>query len=501
MNTLHLTFDSADAQVRVPARIRRWADLRWLASARLFVATAGTGLLIVVLQQLSLAAPPSAIVAASVCAAAMAFALVNPRRTRLVVLNLFAMAFTLRLAALSAFYMAAVQEGGPFLGPDSLGYLEGARELVRRDFALDSVPPTFFGTYNLSAFYFFAAPVWLLEADLFALQTLNAGVSALAAPVIYAIGRETLPRGARLLGLAVALYPSLIVLSVVDLLKDPSIMCATLLAVWAILRLMRTKELRSIVAPAAVALIALLYLRTGRFYTAAYLEVALAGTLIWARVFRGTRAFRLRAASLALLLIVLACELVPAMWRWPPTPLLYADQVARVLGSPGFWFRTSGLFSRFQEDHEPFSLALLPVNIAKRLIGPFPWIAPEEWTLRTLQTGDYLLYPGMLIWYAMLPLVIVGLVSVGAGLRNAPALRPPVVLVWLFAVPYLLQYLILNLSYRQREVMIPLFALFAWIGLVAACSRGTFPRWYRLYWVSLFVLAAAHLIARALFVS
>ena len=501
LNTVRLTVETADLEPgQSVARVWYRSRLEWLRSGRLLAATGITGLVIVVLQQLSFAQPASASVGAAICALAAAFALVNPGRTRLVILNLFTIAFVLRLAALGVFYLAAVREGGPFLGPDGAGYLARATDLARRDFVIDSVPPAFFGTYNLAAYYLFAAPLWVLNADLVTLLTLNAGLSALAAAVTYAIGRETVPRAARLLGLCVAVYPSLIVLSVVDLLKDPSIMCAMVVAVWAILRLTRARTLSSLLAPACVGTIALLYLRTGRFYALAYIELALIGTVFWSLVTRRVAVFRLRAAALVSLLMFIVCEAVPGFWRWPPTPLLFADQVAHVLGFPGFWFDTRESFGRETLD-DPTSFLGIALSLFRRVFGPYPWIAPDDWTFRALHAGDYLLYPGMLVWYAMLPLVAVGISGVGRTLARGTECAASLAFVFLFTALYVCQYLAINLSYRQREVIFPLLAMFAVIAFPSVMRRRGSIGWYSAYWVCLFVLAGAHLLVRRLLLS
>ena len=380
---------------------------------------------------------------------AVALAEAEPRRTRVVSLNLFMIGFAARAIALASFSWAALREGGPFLGPDSTGYLAGATDLAARGFHLGALPATFFGTYDASHYYLFAAAIRYLHADLFALQMLNAGLTALAAPLTFSIARRVLPRGARAAGLIVAVYPSLIVLSVVDLLKDPSLVFATLLAIWVVLSLARVRRPSSVAGLFVPGVVALLYLRTGRFYTFAYIEAAVACAAAWTFV-RGRRApFRTRTAVAGLLLMFAAAEVLPAAVGWATSPVLFASQVMRAAGTPALLTYSTGLADRLHapaKNNEaaggndaqiPGSRVLtFASNLGRRALGPFPWIGPPQWTFRTLQAGDYLLYPGMLVWYAILPLTVLGCSLVARDLLAAAEPRFALLFLWLFTVVY-----------------------------------------------------------------
>lgn len=459
-----------------------------------------------------------------VCAAIISWS--ERTRARTVSVNLFMLALAIRVTALLVFTGAALREGGPFLGPDSTGYFNGATEIVARGFDLGTNPLVFFGTYDISHYYLFAVAIRFLHADLFGLQTLNIGLTALAAPLSFAIARNVLPRVARAVGLFVAFYPSLIVLSAVDLLKDPSVVFATLLSVWAILRIVRARTLRPVLFYSLPAAIALMYLRTGRLYSFAYLEAATAAAGMWVIIFPRRLCFRTRAAAAGLLFVFSAAEIVPARVGWPISPTLFVSQVQYALGTPTMRIYSAGLVDRLEQRNRTEArygqmLATAPgqtlevphghtlevphghtlpsfaANLLRRVLGPFPWIPPQHWTFREIQSGDYLLYPGILIWYGILPFLLVGLLIESRRLFRRDDVRFATAFLWIFTVLYFAQYLVLNVSYRQREVIVPVLFLFACLGVLHVVARRRFALWYGAYWTALGLLAAAHISVRA----
>ena len=62
-------------------------------------------------------------------------------------------------------------------------------------------------------------------------------------------------------------------------------------------------------------------------------------------------------------------------------------------------------------------MARLAANLIRKLLGPFPWVMPPSWDARTVLVGDYLMFPGMILWYLVLPLAVVW---VGAAAVQRP---------------------------------------------------------------------------------
>jgi hypothetical protein len=475
---------------------------------------------------------------AAVALATSAVALVaatEAGRVRLVYLNLFVWALSVRLGMVSACYYLGLREGGPFLGPDSTTYFRVSLEFARRSLHLDTIPLLHFGSYDVSPYYLYAAAIRYLGADLFGLQVLNGGFVALATVLSYGLARMLIASVAPLVGVVVALHPSLIVLSSVDLLKDPSILCASMLLLWAVIRLAREEDPWRVSLIAAVGSAGALYLRTGRFYAFAYIEAAFVCALVAAGLAAGRRVF-VRRLGLPLVVLMFAfAEIAPMTAGWRSSPALVAAHVTFVANSDVLGRYSAGLIDQLSassqlsgrsrqprngswtapgdpgNSHESspgFGLLALGANLFRRVYGPFPWIAPSMFTFKALQTGDFLLYPGMLIWYAILPMVVSGLIALpglfargtpatGLSPRLDPQARFSLLFLWVFVVVYLAQYLTINLSYRQRDVMTPVLLLFAWVGFDRLRRYRGSRRLYALYWAILGLIASGHLLLRA----
>ena len=103
----------------------------------------------------------------------------------------------------------------------------------------------------------------------------------------------------------------------------------------------------------------------------------------------------------------------------------------------------------------------------------------------------------MLLWYALLPLIVVGLGGTAWRLLRRTETRFALVFLWFFAAVYFAQYLAINLSYRQRDVMLPILLIFACVGFPLVQSWPRWRTWYARYGLALVALACAHLVLRA----
>ena len=436
------------------------------------------------------------------------------RPARATMLTLFVWALVLRMTVLTACVAVALRDGGPFLGPDSMDYFQSSMDLAARNFQTDTVPVIYFGTYDVGQFYLFATAVRLFSADLFGLQVLNSALTALAVPLTYSLARALVPRGAHLVALTLVAHPSLIGLSSLDLLKDPSIVCAMVGLLWALVHLTRPLAWWRLGAFAGVAFVCAMYLRTSRFYAFAYIEVAFVAALIILR-HRGAWPYRSVVGFAASALIFLTVELLPTKALWPVAPAMIASMASYTLDTPAMRAYAPGFFDRLQgrgaargarkapgetpPEEWRAGLLSIPANAFRRLFGPFPWIPPDSWRFRALQTGQYYLFPGMVIWYALLPVIAAGLVRSAAAVWRGTEQHFGLLLLLIFTLVYFAQYMAINLSYRQRDVMLPLLLIFGWKGLVWARSTTWASRWYRVYWMALGMLAAAHTAVRAVF--
>ena len=156
---------------------------------------------------------------------------------------------------------------------------------------------------------------------------LNSVLSALAVPFLFGVARVALPRAAVPVAAVAALGPSLISLSSVDLLKDPSVLCGMVALVWSVLRLTSERRLWPMVAFGTVGLVAGLYLRTARFYSFAYLEFAFVGALVFAVTVGRVHVFRRWAALAITCFVFVAGELLPIPAQWPPSALMVSASI------------------------------------------------------------------------------------------------------------------------------------------------------------------------------
>jgi hypothetical protein len=452
------------------------------------------------------------------------FALREAPASRRVFVSIAALAFMLRLILLTAVFNASVKAGGPFLGPDSTQFFRESHVLADRGFALGAHPIAVFETYDVAHYYIYGFLIGGFDADLFALQLFNSGLTALAAALMFSVGRIVVPQWATAYGLLIAINPSLMVLSIKDLLKDPSILAAVTVAVWALVHVCQEGRWTSRVAYGLIGSMALAYLHMDRFYVAAYLEIAAAALLAFL-LWRAPS--RIRPHILVPLFLVFAvAEAVPMTLGWKSTPGILLEQVRFVSRTQAMLINDDGLAQKALRsraemraaalrakgrDHittlsdddlamasPSFSVVGFSISAVKRLFGPFVWIVPREWTVRELLRGDYLLYPGTIVWYLVLPLATIGCITTAIRIVQGRESNALVIALTVFCVMYFTQYILINLSFRQRDVMFPFWALFAVMGAPVVLDHARWRRAFLLYWAALGVFAVAHLVFRAL---
>jgi hypothetical protein len=413
---------------------------------------------------------------------------------RPLVVGLFAWALFVRLLVIVA--LTLIDTGyaaGELLSPDGKGYLVRSRALVESHFAVGS-PIVFFGSNDVGHYYLFGAVSALVGTQLIALELLTGSLSALTVPIAFAWARTVIPRHATLIAVLVAFSPGLILLSTANLLKDPAVLLATVTLLWAVARTLRSTTNSERVLWAALATVALTFLHVTRFYVAAYLEAGLVIALAFL-VVRGGR----RSAVLALAGVVLMAELLPAAAGWPPSPVILVAQIAHVGATPAM------LGEAAAEDEEFFrrlpewaTVVVRPaMRAARRLFGPFVWVPPSSLDLRYLLGADFNLYPDTLLWYFVLPTVLLGLVWALRLLRREPQRHFEMGYLAIFLCVYLAQYFVINLSYRQREAILPLTLAFVPAGARWLFSAARGRLLYLSYWIILVVIAIAHVLLRA----
>lgn len=479
-----------------------------------------------------LAAPAYGVVLAIILAGAALFIAIQSSRTRLVAGNIFAIAFFLHFAFLVLFAWIQMRfEGGYVLSGDGLMFYQNSVAL-----AAGSLPitPRSLGSVDIGHYLLFATLIRDCRADLFAIQVFDCGLVSLAALLMVDIAPLAGSRLSLALALFTAVFPTLIVTTAFDLWKEPTLLFAGALFLWSTVKVWNTAPGLRQMAFGGLATIALVYLRCTRFYVVAYIECAIVAVAILALTRRASLR-RFRPAVILLACAITIAEVWPWSLGWPLTPELMIEQIAYTLQTPFMLHYASGSFGQLNHEghalpavhaiqtlHGPtarnhtviaFTPATpatpaesrsgsrtirIPINIFRRLYGPFIWILPSRWTVALLFSTDYLLYPGMAIWYVILPFVLVGLLLVLYGATTGREGDFALVALAVFESLYFAQYMAINLSYRHRDIMVPFLMIFAWIGWEHLSKMSWWRRAYTCYWAALGVLAAGHVLARTL---
>ncbi|MCC7177528.1 MAG: hypothetical protein IT177_03975 [Acidobacteria bacterium] len=410
------------------------------------------------------------------------------------------------------------------LGPDGVGFLRAIHAIVNAGFALPRPSFELFATYDTAHLYLFAGVVGTLGPGLLNLHAVNCALTALLGPLTFGWVRLVAPAAALPVGLLVTFYPSIIYLAATDLWKDPSVIAATTLGLWALAHIVHGKDdTWRLAGFTALAGGALWFVHASRFYALWYLEVGVAAIAVLG-LLRGW-AVR-RGAAVAVLSALAVAEAGPVMAGWPASPLFFVASIAQATNATSLRYYSAGLLDEVAEGGRArpndgfaidtvdlglperanilqvdtdtasavpgrFGLVGGAVQIGRRVLGPFIWVPPAAWTPRAVLAGDYLLYPGMLFWYVLLPGMLVGLaVTAGRIFRGQAPFMLGV--VWVFTVLYWAQFLVINLPYRQREALFPVLALFAWLGFEELRQRSWAGKMYVFYWIALVGLALAH---------
>jgi hypothetical protein len=480
-----------------------------------------------------LATPAYLLVILSVLAGAALFVATQPKQLRTFAASVFCVAFFLHFAALVLFAWIQVRfEGGYVLSFDCLMFYRNTLALAAGQLG---ITPAVLGSADIGHYLIFSTLVRHLHADLFAIQVFDCGLLAIAGSLMVDLAPLVPRRISLFLALFAAAFPTFIANAAFDLWKEPSLFFASVLFLSSTLKMWRAEPGWGQAAFAGLSTIALTYLRCTRFYLVAYIESAVVVLAVLVLV-RRVPINLSRVAAMMLVCVIAIAEVGPWLRGWPLTPELMLEQISYTLHTPLMLNYASGSLGAAHHerlltppthglqrvpDAKPAPAVALaaiayvpppeqtelrtrrgvmahPIDAFRRLYGPFIWILPSHWKLQLLFTTDYLLYPGMAIWYVALPFVIVGLMVVLWGAAVGRETNMALVGLAVFLVLYFAQYMTINLSYRHRDIMVPLLMIFAWAGWNYVKKISQWRRAYACYWLALCLLAAGHLLARAL---
>ncbi|MBW8868665.1 MAG: glycosyltransferase family 39 protein [Acidobacteria bacterium] len=245
-------------------------------------------------------------------------------------------------------------------------------------------------------FYFIAAIYWVFGHNQLLAQLVNGTVGALTVLVIYAIAKELFDAEVALWAARfMAFFPQMVFWSGA-IYKDPAIMLCIALCMYAVLRLSSEFTLRYI----AMFLGASLALMSLRFYVFYFVAFATMGTFVLAQR-RG--AVRSVASYVALVAVFVAAFTFAARQETIEQQRSYftLERLQITRSDQAMWGQ-SAYVPKADVSTTSGALAILPIGLVYLLFAPFPWSVSG---LRQVLT-----VPETLVWYALWPALIRGLV-------------------------------------------------------------------------------------------
>jgi hypothetical protein len=309
------------------------------------------------------------------------------------------------------------------------------------------------GGVNRGFIYFVAALYYVFGRNVLLVQLLNGIIGALTPVIIFEIGLILYDRRvATTAMLFTAFFPQMIFWSAA-LYKDPMVMLAIALNILAVFKLRQRLTATWIVAYLLSAG-ALVWLRFYIFYATA--AATAAGMLVRHR--RGM-AFGL-ASQLALVAGVIVLLLYTPVGQEVLQQSHFFDlellQTSRMdLARAGSGFATRADVSTFTG-----VVSVLPIGVLYLLFAPFPW------TVTGLRQA--LALPDILMWYALVPFLVMGIVSAGRRLGQTMP-------IFVFTTALTLAYGAFlgnaGTAYRQRTQIMMFYFLFVADGLHSRARR------------------------------
>src|SRR5216684_7472128 len=300
--------------------------------------------------------------------------------------------------------------------------------------------------------YLVASVYKVVGQNMLAVQYLNAVLGAATAPLAYMISLEIFPhkRVARICALLLGFFPSLVLWSSQGL-KDGPIVFLLVLSMLATLKLGNRFSAKYLSA-LAFSLCCLITLRFYVFYIAV-LAITVAFILGRRRLTAQTFARQL------LIMIVIGVALAYfgvsryASQQFDAYGNIHQLQLMRLDAS-----RRAG--SGFAEDVDVSSpegaLSALPLGLSYLLLAPFPW---QLASLRQIIT-----LPEMLVWWASLPLLVVGLIfTIKYRLREV---APILIFTTLLTLTYSILQGNVGTAYRQRAQLLIFYFVFVAVGFI-----------------------------------
>jgi hypothetical protein len=300
--------------------------------------------------------------------------------------------------------------------------------------------------------YLVAAVYGILGRNMLAVQLMNSVFGAATAVIIYLCAKQVFhnSRVARIAGIAVAFYPSLVLWSAQGL-KDGPIVFLLAVAILCTLKLGEKLALKYIV----VLVCALLGLVALRFYVFYMICVAIAGAFIIGM--QQVTATSFARQFTAIVLVGLALTYV-GVTRSASVQFERYGNMQQLQRSRNDLARSaeSGFGRDVDVSSTSGALSTIPMGVVYLLFAPFPW---QITSLRQSIT-----LPEMVIWWASFPLLVLGLwFAIKYRLRM---ISPILIFTVMLTLAYSVFQGNVGTAYRQRAQLLVFYFIFVAVGFV-----------------------------------
>jgi hypothetical protein len=305
--------------------------------------------------------------------------------------------------------------------------------------------------------YLVAAVYGIIGRNMFAVQLMNGVIGAATAVVIFLCAHQVFVnnRVARIAGILVAFYPSLVLWSAQGL-KDGPIVFLLALAILCTLKLGEKLSAKYIV----VLVVTLLFLIALRFYVFYMIAVAIAGAFIIGMQQVTATSFARQLSAIVLLGVALTYVGVTrsATTQFETYGNLKTLQVSR---SDLARSAESGFGRDVDVSSTSGAISTIPLGVLYLLFAPFPW---QITSLRQSIT-----LPEMIIWWASFPLLVLGLwFAIKYRLRK---ISPILIFTVMLTLAYSVFQGNVGTAYRQRAQLLVFYFIFVAVGFVLVMEK------------------------------
>jgi hypothetical protein len=300
--------------------------------------------------------------------------------------------------------------------------------------------------------YVVAAVYGLIGRNMLAVQLMNSVFGAATAVVIYLCAHQVFKnlRVARIAGIAVAFYPSLVLWSAQGL-KDGPIVFLLAMAILCTLKLGEKLSMKYIV----VLVCALLGLIALRFYVFYMISVAIAGAFVIGMQQVTAKSFvrqftAIILVGLALTYIGVTRSATASFERYGNLQTLQRSRLDLARSAE------SGFGRDVDVSSTSGAISTIPMGMLYLLFAPFPW---QITSLRQSIT-----LPEMVVWWASFPLLVLGLwFAIKYRLRM---ISPILIFTVMLTLAYSVFQGNVGTAYRQRAQLLVFYFIFVAVGFV-----------------------------------